>query len=105
MRLQREEVQQFILVLSRPELLGAKGIRKLNADRLVELLRQAPVAFPTEQVSVCRDPDDDKFLEAALAAQAQYLILVTGDKDLRDIGEYKGVKIRFPQEFLAELGG
>lgn len=69
----------------------------------MELLRQAPVVFPTKQVSVCRDPDDDKFLEAALAAEAQYL--VTGDKDLRDIGEYKGVKIRFPQEFLAELGG
>lgn len=35
--------------------------------------------------------------------KAQYL--VTGDKDLRDIGEYKGVKIGFPPEFLAEIGG
>lgn len=90
-------------VLSRPELLGVKGIRKLDADRLVELLRKAPVVFPTETVTVCRDPDDDKFLEAALAAKAEYL--VTGDKDLRDIGEYKSVKIRFPAEFLRELGG
>lgn len=62
-----QSLEQFILVLSRPQLLGAKGIRKLNADRLVELLRQAPVVFPREQVSVCRDPDDDKFLEAALS--------------------------------------
>lgn len=87
-------IEEVADVLSRPEILGPKGIRKLEADRLVELLRQAPVVFPTERVTVCRDPDDNKFLEAALAAQAGYL--VTGDKDLRDVGEYAGVKIRFP---------
>ncbi len=96
-------VEEVADVLSRPDLLGVKGVRKLDADRLVELLRQAPVVFPTKKVTVCRDPDDDKFLEAALAAKAEYL--VTGDKDLRDIGEYEGVKIRFPAEFLRELGG
>jgi putative PIN family toxin of toxin-antitoxin system len=96
-------IEEVAEVLSRPELLGVKGIRKLDADRLVELLRKAPVVFPTETVTVCRDPDDDKFLEAALAAKAEYL--VTGDKDLRDIGEYACVKIRFPAEFLRELGG
>lgn len=54
-------------------------------------------------MTVCRDPDDNKFLEAALAAKAEYL--VTGDKDLREIGEYEGIKIRFPTEFLRELAG
>lgn len=89
-------------VLARPELLGVKGVRKLDADRLVELLRQAPVVFPMKKVAVCRDPGDNKFLEAALTATAEYL--VTGDRDLRDIGEYEGIKIRFPAEFLRELG-
>ena len=57
---------------------------------------------PTTAVTVCRDPDDNKFLEAAIAAGAEYL--VTSDKDLRDIGEYEGVKIRSPAEFLREMG-
>lgn len=57
---------------------------------------------PTNPVMVCRDPDDNKFLEAAIAAEAEYI--VTGDKDLRDLDEYEGVKIRFPAEFLRELG-
>jgi putative PIN family toxin of toxin-antitoxin system len=96
-------IEEVADVLSRPELLSVKGIGKLDADRLVGLLREAPVVFPTKTVAVCRDPDDDKFLEAAVAAKAEYL--VTGDKDLRGIGEYEGVKIRFPAEFLRELGG
>ena len=96
-------VEEVADVLSRPDLLGVKGVRKIDADRLVELLRQAPVVFPSEKVTVCRDPDDNKFLEAALAAKAEYL--VTGDKDLREIGEYEGIKIRFPTEFLRELAG
>ena len=96
-------VEEVADVLSRPDLLGVKGVRKVDADRLVELLRQSPVVFPSEKVTVCRDPDDNKFLEAALAAKAEYL--VTGDRDLRDIGEYRGVKILFPAEFLQELGG
>lgn len=94
-------VKEVVDVLSRPALLGLKRIRKLDADHLIELLRQAPVVFPDEKVTVCRDPDDDKFLEAALASDVEYL--VTGDKDLRDIGEYRGIKIRFPTEFLREL--
>lgn len=88
-------------VLSRSDLLAAKSVQKLDADRLVTLLKQAPLVTPTEQVAVCRDPDDNKFLEAAVEARAGYL--VTGDKDLRAIGEYQGIKIRHPVEFLEEL--
>ena len=34
-------------------------------------------------MTASRDPDDNKFLEAALAGKADYV--VTGDKDLRDL--------------------
>lgn len=53
-------------------------------------------------MTASRDPDDNKFLEAALAGRTEYV--VTGDKDLRDLEECEGVKIRFPEEFLRELG-
>jgi putative PIN family toxin of toxin-antitoxin system len=48
---------------------------------------------------VSRDPDDDKFLETAVTGQADYI--VSGDKDLLDLGEYEGIKILKPAEFLA----
>jgi putative PIN family toxin of toxin-antitoxin system len=71
-------------VLSRQELLIAKSIRKLDVERIVSLLRQSPMGSPTVKVVVCRDPDDNEFLEAAIAAKAT--CVVTGDKDLRAIG-------------------
>ena len=40
---------------------------------------------------VCRDADDDKFIACALSASADFI--VSGDKDLLDIGRYKSVKI------------
>lgn len=40
---------------------------------------------------VCRDADDDKFIACALSSSAD--IIATGDKDLLDIGVYKGVRI------------
>lgn len=79
------------------------ALRKLDAQRLVELLGRAPLVSATVAVTICRDPDDNKFLEAAIAAGAEYV--VTGDKDLRGLDAYQGVKIRFPAEFLRDLDG
>ena len=95
-------VEEVAEVLSRPGVLDDKAIQKLDVERVLELLTRAPMVSPTTAVTVCRDPDDNKFLEAAIAAGAAYL--VTSDKDLRDLGEYEGVKIRLPVEFLRELG-
>lgn len=53
------------------------------------------------QVNICRDPDDNKFLELAKDANAEFLI--TGDKDLlilKDLPEYQN-QIITPSDFLA----
>jgi uncharacterized protein len=47
---------------------------------------------------VQRDPDDDKFLECAVAGRAE--CLVTGDRDLLDLGSYRRVKILTVRDFL-----
>jgi len=52
-------------------------------------------------VKASRDPEDDKFLAAALEAQADYI--VTGDKDLLDLKAYKNVRIATPARFLRGL--
>jgi putative PIN family toxin of toxin-antitoxin system len=51
---------------------------------------------------ICRDPDDDKFLDAALNGGARYI--VSSDHDLQALGEYKDVKVLSPREFAELLG-
>ncbi len=50
---------------------------------------------------VRRDPDDDKFLECAVAGHARYL--VTGDRDLRELDSFRGITILTVGEFLARM--
>jgi predicted nucleic acid-binding protein len=52
-------------------------------------------------VEICRDPKDDKFLELAKFVDAQFI--VTGDKDLLEIGVFEDVKIVNLAEFFELL--
>jgi predicted nucleic acid-binding protein len=47
------------------------------------------------------DPDDDKFVECALAAGAS--LIVSGDRHLLDLGEYQDVRILPAAEFVAQF--
>jgi putative PIN family toxin of toxin-antitoxin system len=51
--------------------------------------------------AVAADPDDDKYLAAALEGRAPFV--VSGDRHLLDLGEYEGVRVLTPREFLALL--
>jgi hypothetical protein len=53
--------------------------------------------------AVEKDPDDDKYLVAALEGRAEYL--VSGDSDLLALREYKGVNIVTAREFLRIIEG
>lgn len=55
------------------------------------------------KVKASRDPEDDKFLAAAIEGRVEYV--VTGDRDLLDLKQYKGVRIVSPAEFLRILAG
>ncbi len=45
------------------------------------------------------DPDDDKFIECAVASRAGFI--VSGDKHLLNLKEYKGIKIMKAADFLS----
>jgi uncharacterized protein len=61
-------------------------------------------AEPEEKLSIVKDdPDDNKFIEAAVAGNADYII--TQDKHLLKIKEHKNIKIVKPEEFLQKLQG
>jgi putative PIN family toxin of toxin-antitoxin system len=50
------------------------------------------------KLPACRDPDDQKFLEAALAAGAQFLI--TKDRELLEVGKRKALGRALPFRIL-----
>lgn len=53
---------------------------------------------------IAPDPDDDKFLACALAAEAP--IIVTGDKPLLSVSGWAGLEILTPRQFVDRyLGG
>jgi putative PIN family toxin of toxin-antitoxin system len=52
---------------------------------------------------VSPDPDDDKYLAAALEGRAT--LVVTGDPDLLALEEHQGLRIVNPRAFLGLLGG
>jgi uncharacterized protein len=52
-----------------------------------------------EKLAICRDPDDDKFLELALAIDADFII--SGDKDLLELTQFQNTKILKPSQFIA----
>jgi putative PIN family toxin of toxin-antitoxin system len=49
-------------------------------------------------VTVCRDPDDNKLLETAVAGHADWL--VTGDQDLLVLNPFQRIRILTPSAFL-----
>ncbi len=52
-------------------------------------------------VNICRDPDDNKFIGCAVDAKCLYI--VSGDKDLLELGAYEDVEIITVAEFMDRL--
>jgi predicted nucleic acid-binding protein len=50
---------------------------------------------------VTADPDDDKFIECAQTAGAT--VIVSGDRHLLNLGQYEGIVILSPAEFMARF--
>ena len=72
-------------------------------EPLLRLIRERAVWVVPEPLTkrVCRDPKDDKFIEAALAARAG--VLLARDADLTDLEKPYGIEILTPRQFLGRL--
>ena len=69
---------------------------------LLEALAQDSVLVPGQlDVAASRDPADAPFLAAAVEGRAAYV--VTGDRDLLDVREYRGVRMIRPGTFVRLL--
>lgn len=58
---------------------------------LTLLLSRGEQVGPGREISACRDPKDDKFLEVAVAGRAD--VLVSGDADLQSLHPFERVRI------------
>ncbi|HPW18899.1 MAG TPA: putative toxin-antitoxin system toxin component, PIN family [Candidatus Aminicenantes bacterium] len=90
-------VEEYVAVLRR---LGLEGEDELG--ELLDLFARGThllfaAATPRLDV-VAADPADNKFIECAVALHAD--VIVTGDKALRRVGSYMGIRILSPGEFL-----
>ncbi len=88
-------------VLIRPKF----GLTQEQVSVIVETFAET-FLLVSPDVHLCvveNDPDDDRILEAASAAKADYI--VSGDKHLLSLKEWNGIRIRSPSEFLADMDG
>jgi uncharacterized protein len=90
-------IDEYIEVLRR---LGLQDEREL--EELLEIFSSGVhVIFAAETPKlniVSKDPDDNKFIECAVALKAAAVI--SGDKALISVKDYMGIKILTPTEFL-----
>jgi len=95
----REILAELARVLHYPRLEKFVG----NEERLLLMLaRFSTVVEPREHVFVIQDdPSDDKILECALAAKADYL--VSGDKHLLKLKKFYKTRIVTARKFLERL--
>lgn len=85
--LRRKITQRFPLFLPNLGLLEAS----IREDALF-------VSLGTVQITASRDIKDNIFIETALTGQASFI--VSGDRDLTDIGSFQSINILKPKEFL-----
>jgi uncharacterized protein len=97
MLISRAILEEYLRVLAYPKFrLTNEEIKGLMEEEILPFVETVRVR---RRLSVVRrDPDDDKFLECAVGGRAE--CLVTGDRDLLDLGSYRRVQILTVRDFL-----
>ncbi len=90
----KTELYEKLQIWEAEKLPGFENIKslKFNIDNFI------PVVFPKEKIEVIKeDPDDNKVLECAVAADAN--LIITMDKDLLRLKIFRNVPIVHPKTF------
>ena len=75
----------------------------LNREQVLHIVALARDTFeftePAVSIrSISSDPDDDRILEAAVSASAEFI--VSGDKHLLDLGEWESIQVVTAADFV-----
>lgn len=77
-------------------------VTREERERFLEaLIRESELVEITDDVAVCRDPDDDRILELAVSGHASFI--VTGDDDLLVLSPFRNIEIVTPAALLKRL--
>jgi len=75
------------------------GLSMDTMKSFIELIcEKSTFVFPEQKISICRDIEDNKMLECALAGNANFII--TGDKDLLSLKRFRKIPVITPSKFL-----
>jgi putative PIN family toxin of toxin-antitoxin system len=95
-------LEELVDVLNRPRIRDKYSVTEEDVKAfLALLLLRGEVVHPEWHITVCRDSKDNKFLDVAVAGQAD--VLVSGDKDLLVLHPFQDIPILSPAEFLQNL--
>lgn len=91
--------EEYLVVLSQPVLkIDLADVRAV----MQYVYLKAEFIHPGQRIHVVKDdPSDDKFIECAAAAKADFI--VSGDKHLLALGEFGDIKIVSVAEFLESM--
>ncbi len=92
-------ISEYIEIFQR--MIEKKGKQIPNNNPLDHFINSLSVIEDTNCIQVSRDPDDDIFIECAFNCDAIYII--SGNNDLLDLKEYKGIKIVKVDDFLKAI--
>jgi len=72
----------------------------INIEPIIELFTVFGEFVETKGITetICEDPDDNKFIECAIACQSK--LIVSGDKHLLQISGYKEIEVLKPRQFV-----
>ena len=89
-------ISEYFSILSRPKF----GLKQETIDKITRYLYQfSEFVVPEEQIQFIEDdPKDDRFLEAAIAGKVDFI--VSGDKHLLALKEFRSIPIISGREFL-----
>ncbi|MEK6948618.1 MAG: putative toxin-antitoxin system toxin component, PIN family [Nanoarchaeota archaeon] len=90
-------IKEFVSVISRPKFNFITEEEKNQF--LVFLLQISNLIEPKEKINAIKeDPDDNTILETALAGKVDYV--VSGDRHLLKLKQFRGIRIVTAKEFL-----
>ncbi len=90
-------------VLHREEIMEKQAYSEERAESSAKIVAHAHLVDPQLLFHIIKDdPDDDKFIDAAIEGKATYII--SKDNHLLSIREFEGIKIVTPDEFMILFG-
>lgn len=97
--LTEEVIEEYQEVLHRL----SKKVKQIDVDKIIQLVTFyghlcEPVKLPS---AISRDPDDDKFIAAAISGNAK--VIVSGDQDLLVLKKYESIDIIAAKAFLQSI--